>query len=129
MNLKLYLDRKHYEQLSEEGKSLYQNADDSLSVTFPTFLSDGVTLADCVLAFVESVYLEVNPKYGIQKETTVKSELYKLGNKDQVFNLLVTFGEKKEEQHEILIFKRENLNDTEFAFSLVGDQTMFQMEY
>lgn len=127
MNLKLYIDRKYYEELSEEGKSLYEDAKRNPNVTFPTFLAEGATLADCVRAFIESVYLEVNPKYGIKEKTFVKSELYKLGKEDQVFNLLVTFGEEKE--HELLIFRREKLTDVEFSFSLIGDQTMFQMEY
>lgn len=131
MKLKLYLERKYFEQLSEEGKSLYNRQEDSLSVEFPAVIEDGLTLADCVPAFIESVYLEMNPKYALGgKNVSVSSELYKLGQTDEVFNLLVTmqYEDEKEPKHEILIFQQEELTDDTFSFSLVGDQTFFQLE-
>ena len=57
---KLVLPGKYYVQLTEEGKQLYDECPIGMEVTFPVELIDGITLADCIPAFVESVYLEFN---------------------------------------------------------------------
>lgn len=127
---KLVLPGKYYVQLTEEGKQLYEECSTGMEVTFPVELSDGITLADCVPAFVESVYLEFNPKYEITEYTKVACELYKLGKTDEVFNLLVTitYPESDKEFHELLIFNQVELTEDCFTFELMGDQTMFNME-
>lgn len=127
---KLVLPGKYYVQLTEDGKQLYEECSTGMEVTFPVELSDGITLADCVPAFVESVYLEFNPKYEITEYTKVACELYKLGKTDEVFNLLVTitYPESDKEFHELLIFNQVELTDDCFTFELMGDQTMFNME-
>lgn len=128
---RLVIGRPHYEQLTEEGKSLYELTPLGMQVTFPVILNEGVTLADCIPAFVESVYVEVNPKYDVKETTIVKSELYKLGKTEEVFNLLVTIQYPKEEKpfHELLVFEQLELTDEIFSFSLIGDQTMFQLNH
>lgn len=127
---KLVLPGKYYVQLTEEGKQLYEECQVGMKVTFPVELIDGITLADCVPAFVESVYLEFNPKYEITEDIKVACELYKLGKTDEVFNLLVTitYPESDKEFHELLIFNQVELTDDCFTFELMGDQTMFNME-
>lgn len=127
---KLVLPGKYYIQLTEEGKQLYEECSMGMEVTFPVELIDGITLADCIPSFVESVYLEFNPKYEITEDTKVACELYKLGKTDEVFNLLVTitYPESDKEFHELLIFSQIELTDDCFTFELMGDQTMFNME-
>ncbi|WP_310603349.1 hypothetical protein [Anaerosporobacter sp.] len=127
---KLVLPRKYYVQLAEEGKQLYEESPNGMEVAFPVELTEGITLADCVPAFVESVYLEFNPKYEITDSTEVTCELYKLGKTDEVFNLLVTitYPESEKEFHELLIFHQVELTEDCFTFELMGDQTMFNME-
>lgn len=127
---KLVLPGKYYVQLTDEGKQLYEEGQKGMEVAFPVKFIDGVTLADCVPAFVESVYLEFNPKYEISEDTNVKCELYKLGKTDEVFNLLVTisYPESDKEFYELLIFNQVELTDDCFTFELMGDQTMFNME-
>lgn len=128
---KLILPGKYYIQLTEEGKQLYSEKENGMEVTFPVDFMDGVTLADCVPAFVESVYLEFNSKYEIKEDTKVKCELYKLGKTQEVFNLLVSirYPQHDKEFYELLIFNTVELSDKCFTFELIGDQTMFNMNY
>lgn len=127
---KLVLPGKYFVQLTDDGKQLYEEGHNGMEVTFPVEFINGVTLADCVPAFVESVYLEFNSKYEIAEDTDVKCELYKLGKTNEVFNLLVTisYPQSDKEFYELLIFKQVDLTDDCFTFELMGDQTMFNME-
>ena len=126
---KLILPSKYYIQLTEEGRLLYEEDSIGMQMTLPMSIKDGITLADCIPAFVESIYLEFNPKYLITEDTKVKSELYKLGKTDEVFNLLVTitYPESDKEFFELLVFRQIELSDYLFSFELIGDQTMFNI--
>jgi len=133
MVCRLYLGKSQYKELSQEGKALYITDETGVYVELPAMISSGVTLGECVIAMVEATYLEVNPKYQIADSTKVKCEPYKLGGKQEVFNLLVTiqYAEEafKEDHHEMLIFHEKELSQDIFSFELVGDQTMFNMNY
>ncbi len=127
----LIIPHKYYIQLSEEGKKLYEEDRLGMKVALPMKLKDGITLADCIPAFIETVYLELNPKYRVTEDTLVRCELYKLGKTDEVFNLMIsiTYPESEKEFHELLIFHQVELSERLFCFELMGDQTMFQINY
>ncbi len=128
---KLILPSKYYIQLNDEGKKLYEESSLGMQVELPIELTKGITLADCIPAFVESAYLELNPKYALTEATKVKCELYKLGKTDEVFNLLVSITYPKSDKvcYELLIFHQVDLSQRTFTFQLMGDQTMFHMDY
>jgi len=133
MMCRMYLNKKQYMELSEEGKKLYMTDGSGVYTEFPAMIADGFTLGDCVTAIVETAYLELNPKYQISESTRVKCEQYKLGSTQEVFNLLITIQyeqeQYKDDHNELLMFQERELTEDKFAFELVGDQTMFQMNY
>ena len=133
MMCRMYVGRKHYKDLDEEHKSLYTQEDSGFCVEFPAVLSDGATLGDSVLALVETTFLEGNSKYEIKEDTKVSTELYKLGKSDVSFNILVTIQYKEEEykkkHYEMLVFMEKSLTENCYSFELIGDQTMFNMDY
>lgn len=133
MVCRMYLGKKQYQALSQEGKLLYTCDELGIYTELPALISDGVTLGECVIAMVEAAYLEVNPNYQIGADSKVVCEPYKLGTTEKVFNLLVTiqYAEEdfKTDHHEMLVFQEKELSQNKFSFELVGDQTMFNMNY
>ncbi len=133
MKCKLFIGRKHYLELDEEHKLLYQLEGSNYVVEFPAILEEGITLGDSVLALVEAAFLEGNTKYEISDDTKVSTELYKLGQTDISFNILVTIQYKaekyKKKHYEMLVFTEKELSNTCYSFELIGDQTMFNMDY
>lgn len=125
--ISLMIGQEFYEQLTGYGKELYQKEGNNFQVTFPVVSEKGVTIADCIPIFVESVYLDYNPRYETDNAKVVKSELYKLGKTEDVFNLLISiqYPEIVEEFHEMLVFSKKELSENQFRFELVGDQSMF----
>ena len=94
-----------------------------MTVQFPVQLPDGITVAYSVTGSIVKVYLEYNPLYDTTIASSIKTELYKLGKKENVFNVLVTiqYPESDKEFHELLIFNRVELTDESFVFELIGD--------
>lgn len=124
---KMFLDTKFYKQLNEQGKEIFECTPEGFCATFPAILEEGVTLGNCVMSFCEVAYIGLNPKYDTENAESVKCELYKPGQEDTTFNVLVTITYKndKEPHHDLLIFVQKALSDTLYSFQLVGDQTMF----
>ena len=123
----MYLDRKFYEQLNSQGKEFYQYHKDGYYAQFPAVLEEGVTLGNCVMSFCEVAYLGFNDKYRTLEAKELKCELYKPGQEDQVFNVLVsiTYPGDKQVYHELLIFTQMELTESSYSYKLIGDQTMF----
>lgn len=126
---KMFLGKKFYDQLSDEGKEVFEYTTEGFCATFQAICEDGVTLGNCVMSFCEVAYIGLNPKYQVGEKTKVKCELYKNGKDDTTFSVLVTieYQEDKEMHHELLIFAQRELTDSLYSYELVGDQTMFAM--
>ena len=129
LTCKMFLGKKFYEQLNDEGKEVFEYTPEGYCSTFQAICEDGITLGNCVMSFCEVAYIGLNPKYQVGEKTDVKCELYKNGKDDSTFSVFVTIGyqEEKEKHHELLIFAQRELTDSLYSFELVGDQTMFAL--
>lgn len=125
----MYLAPKFYEQLTEEGKQIFDATPQGICAAFPAVVGEGITLANCVMSFCEVAYIGMNPKYETERASAVTCELYKPGKEDATFNILVTieYPNDKTPHHELLILVQRKLTENLYSFELVGDQSMFAM--
>ncbi|SHJ34197.1 hypothetical protein [Parasporobacterium paucivorans] len=129
---RLYIPQKNHEKLNEEGREVFTKADDS-SLYFTDFAAgfDGGSLYECIIAFCEVCLLTLNDVYGIKEDTDLKTEIFKLGQTDKTFSLLSTikYAGNEKEYHEMLNFNRLEVRDDFFSFELLGDQSMFSLDF
>lgn len=127
---KLILAPEFYEELIEEGKGIYTLTENGYETEFPALVGDGITLGDCLRIFCETAYLKKNPRYELTEECTIESELYKLNENGDMFNMMITihYPNVKDSFHEMLVFESKLLEENLCVFYLKGDQRMFAFE-
>lgn len=124
---RMFLGKKFYDELKEEGKELFEATPEGFCASFHAIFEEGITLGNCVMSFCEVAYIGFHPKYQIEEDTEVTCELYKTGKQDKTFSILVTirYPGDKEPHHELLVFAQRELTDYRYSFELIGDQAMF----
>ena len=130
-NCRLYLPDTHYKQLKAEIKDIFTKAKGS-NMYFTDFPAgfEGGDLGEYITAFIEIALISGNDKYEIADDTEVSCEMFKLGQTEKNFSIIVTikYSNSDKDFNEILNFNKLEETDDYFSFELMGDQTMFSIE-
>ncbi len=128
---RLYLPLKNYLLLSDKSKALFETEDNcEYFAEFPAPVTEDSFLGEYIIAFCEVALIMPDPKYQLTPECNLESQLLKLGQGEDYFNLLltITYPSNSDTFHDILIFKEREQRLGYYSFELVGDQTVFSME-
>ena len=126
----LIIPRKFYQELTDEMKEMFENEKGDYVTTFPAETVDSTFLGEYIQAFCEVVLIEGNPKYEVSEDTEVKTELYKLGNSEKKYCMLVDikYSGSDKVYNDILYFNEISQSLGYYTFELLGDQTMMSVE-
>lgn len=131
LNCRLYIPAKYYKELNDEGRSLFEKAHDSSMyfADFPAGFDEG-DFYEYIIAFCEVSLIMSNTKYEITEDTKLGCEIFKLGQTDKSFSLLITikYPGVKEKFHDFLNFNKLEERENYFSFELLGDQTMMAIK-
>lgn len=123
----LIIPEKYYLELKNEIKEIFSKEKKSYKTQFPADAEESTFLGEYIQAFCEVVLIEGNPKYGITEDTLIETELFKLGDSEKNYCILIDIksSESKKIANDILYFTEVSQNLGNYTFELLGDQTMF----
>jgi hypothetical protein len=126
----LIIPKKFYMELTEEVKELFVEHAGSYSTEFPADAEENTFLGEFIQAFCEVVLIINNPKYEVTDDCKLSTELLKLGNSEESFNLLINIQYPGSDtlHHDILVFQEVSQRLGYYTFELLGDQTFFSVE-
>lgn len=129
---KLYIDSSYYRKLNETGQSLFERAINSnlFYTTFPAELQADSDLVECIIAFCEVTLIALNDVYGITDDTKTSCEIFRFGQSENLFTLLITINYPNDDElyHDMMNFEILEDDENAFRFKLLGDQTLFAQE-
>ncbi len=119
-----------YMELTDEAKELFIEHGSSYSTEFPADANEGTFLGEFIQAFCEVVLIINNPKYEVTEESNLKTELFKLGQTEDSFCLLIdiVYPGSDKVHHDTLYFQEISQSIGKYTFKLLGDQKLFSTE-
>ena len=126
----LLIPKKIYMELNDEVKELFTYEDGIYSTQFPADADENTFLGEYIQAFCEVVLIINNPKYEVNDDCEVSTDLLKLGPSEESFCLLINikYSGSDKTHHDTLYFQEVSQSLGYYTFELLGDQTLFSIE-
>ncbi len=126
----LLIPRDIYMELNSQIQELFVEDGSFYATDFPADAEEGTFLGEYLQAFCEVVLIMNNEKYEVTNESSLKTELFKLGQTEDSFCMLIdiTYPDSDKVYHDALYFQEISQSLGKYCFKLLGDQKLFSTE-